>query len=130
MLSYENRETGRILVVDDEIDACNALKEFLNSRGYKVEIALDGKTALKKVEEFNPHIVFLDIIMPGMGGMDVLNEIRKINPTIGIVMTTAVVDEEIAKRTIQLGAYDYITKPIDLNYLETVLFVKMIDILG
>jgi len=123
-------EMEKILVVDDEIEVCNALKEFLSLKEYEVETALDGAGALKKVEQFKPHIVLLDIIMPGMGGIDVLSKIKNIDPKISIIMTTAVADEEIAKRTIQLGAYDYITKPIDLNHLETVLMVKMVDIMG
>ena len=130
MLYKESDHKERILVVDDEAEVCNALKEFLSLREYEVETALDGPTALKMVEDFKPHIVLLDIIMPGMGGLDVLKRIRNINLEIGIIMTTAVVDEEIAKSTIRLGAYDYITKPIDLNHLETVLMVKMIDIMG
>jgi CheY-like chemotaxis protein len=120
----------RVLVVDDEIAVCDALKEFLSLKEYEVETALDGPTALKKVEEFKPHIVLLDIIMRGMGGVDVLKEIRSKNPQIGIIMVSAVKDEKIAKRTIQLGAYDYITKPINLNHLNTVLMVKMLDIMG
>jgi len=130
MLCKESDDKEKILVVDDEVEVCNALKEFLILKEYAVETALNGPTALRMVEDFNPHIVLLDIIMPGMGGVDVLKRIRNINPKIGIIMTTAVVDEEIAKSTIRLGAYDYITKPIDLNHLETVLMVKMIDIMG
>jgi len=117
-------------VVDDEAAVCNALKEFLTLKGYEAETAQDGPTALKKVEEFRPHIVLLDIIMPGMGGTDVLKEIRRKNPKTEIIMITGVVDEELANKMIKLGAYDYITKPIDLNHLETVLMVKMIDIMG
>ena len=120
----------KILVVDDEVEVCSALKEFLRLKDYAVETALDGPTAIKKIEEFTPHIVLLDIMMPGIGGIDVLKKIRDINPQIGIIMITAVYDEEIAKRTIKLGAYDYITKPLDLKYLEIVLMVKMIDIMG
>ncbi|MFC1535359.1 response regulator [Thermodesulfobacteriota bacterium] len=120
----------KILVVDDEVEVCNALKEFLSLKDYEVETALDGPTALKKVEEFKPHIVLLDIIMPKMRGVDVLLRIKNIDSQIGVIMITAVVDEEIAKKTIDLGAYEYITKPIDLNYLENVLMVKMIDIKG
>ena len=130
MLYKESDPKERILVVDDEVEVCIALKEFFSLREYEVETALDVPTALKVVENFKPHIVLLDIIMPGMGGLDVLKRIRNINPEIGIIMTTAVVDEEIAKSTIRLGAYDYITKPIDLDHLETVLMVKMIDIMG
>jgi len=120
----------KILVVDDEIEVCNALKEHFSLKEYEVETALDGATALKKVEEFNPHIILLDIIMPGMGGIDVLKIVKNINPKIGIILVTAVVDEEIAKHTFNLGAYDYITKPLDLNYLETAVRMKMIDVIG
>lgn len=120
----------RILVVDDEVEVCNVLKEFLSSKDYEVYTALDGPTAISKVKEVRPHIVLLDIIMPGVGGIDALKEIKKVDPRVGVVMVTAVTDQELAKRAIELGAYDYITKPMDLNYLETVLMVKIIDLLG
>jgi len=120
----------RILVVDDEVEVCNTLKKFLASKGYEVYTALDGETAVSKTKEVRPHIVLLDIIMPGMGGIDTLKEIKKVDPTIGVIMVTAVTDEELAKRALELGAYEYITKPIDLNYLETVVMVKMVDLLG
>jgi DNA-binding response OmpR family regulator len=120
----------RILVVDDEIEACNALKDFLTMKGYDVDTALDGPTALEKVKQSTPHIVLLDMIMPGMGGIEVLKEIKKFDPKIGIIMVTVVTDHEQAKETLALGAYDYITKPVDLNYLETVVMVKILDLLG
>ena len=118
---------GKVLIVDDEVAVSVALKYFLSSKKYEVETAPDAQKALKKIEDFKPHIVLLDILMPGMGGLDLLKEIRKINPKTGVIMITAVDDEKTANRAIQLGAYDYITKPIDLNHLETVLMVKMID---
>jgi len=120
----------RILVVDDEVEACDVLKEFLTSKGYEVHTALDGLTAISKVKEIRPHIVLLDIMMPGMSGTEVLKEVKKIDSRVGVIMTTAVVDEEIAKETLKLGAYDYITKPLDLDYLETVVIVKIVDLLG
>jgi DNA-binding NtrC family response regulator len=120
----------RILVVDDEIEVCNVLQEFLSSKGYEVYSALDGPTAISKVKEVRPHIVLLDIIMPGMGGIDVLKEIGEVDSRVGVIMVTAVADHELAKRAIELGAYDYLTKPMDLDYLETVVLVKIIDLLG
>lgn len=120
----------KILVVDDEIEVCNSLKKFLVKMGYGADTALNGKEAISKVKETRPHIVLLDIIMPGMGGMDTLKEIKKVDPNIGIIMLTAVKDEELAKRALELGAYEYILKPFDLNYLETVLRVKIIDVTG
>lgn len=117
----------KILVVDDEIEACNALKEFLDTKGYEVCTAQDGKTALDKVRELRPQLVLLDMIMPGMHGIEVLQGIKKIDPNIGVIMVTVVTDEAKAKKTLQLGAYDYITKPVDLNYLDTVVMVKILD---
>lgn len=120
----------RILVVDDEEEVLNTLTKFLTIKGYDVYTAEDGLKAIEKVKEVRPHIVLLDIIMPGMGGIDALKEIKKIDPGVGVIMATAVTDEELAKRTIQLGAYDYITKPFDLNYIETVVLVKIIQMIG
>ncbi len=117
----------RILVVDDEVEVCNTLKKFLTSKGYEVYTALDGETAVSKTKEVRPHIVLLDIVMPGMSGIDTLKEIKKVDPSVGVIMVTALVDEELAKRALKLGAYENITKPIDLNYLETVVKVKMVD---
>jgi len=118
---------GKILVVDDEIEACNALKEFLEGKGYEVYTAHDGKTALDKLRELRPQLVLLDMIMPGMHGIEVLHEIKKIDPRIGVIMVTVVTDEEQAKKALRLGAYDYITKPVDLTHLETVVMVKILD---
>jgi DNA-binding response OmpR family regulator len=120
----------KILVVDDESHIVRLLKKYLASKKYEVYTATNGMEAIEKVKEVNPHIVLLDILMPGMGGMDCLKEIKKINPKTVVVMITAVIDEELAIRALQLGADDYITKPLDLNYIETVVLVKMIQLLG
>lgn len=120
---------GKILVVDDEAEVVRLLQDFLTSKGYEVATALNGLEALAKVREMKPDIVLLDIIMPGMGGIDTLKEIKKIDPTIAVIMVTAVVDEELANRAVKLGAFDYITKPINIDYLETCVMVKMIYVL-
>jgi DNA-binding response OmpR family regulator len=124
------RAMQRILVVDDEIAICNLLRKFLTSKGYEVYTALDGQTAIAKVKELRPHIVLLDIMMPGMGGIDTLKEIRRVDPRVGVIMLTAIADNELGLRTLELGASDYICKPLDLAYLEDVLTAKMIDLLG
>ena len=120
----------KILVVDDEIEVCNALKEFLSIKGYLALTAQNGKDALSIVNEKKPHIVLLDIIMPDMSGIEILEEIKKIAPRVGVVMITAVTDEALGNKALKLGADDFITKPVDLDYLETVLMVKIVDILG
>ena len=120
---------GKILVVDDEIEIVRLLKDFLTSKGYEVYTALNGAEALTVVKEAKPDIVLLDIIMPGMGGIDTLKEIKKIDPTTAVIMVTALIDEELANRAVKLGAFDYITKPINIDYLETCVMVKMIYVL-
>lgn len=119
----------RILVVDDEMHIVRLLKKFLTSKTYDVYTATSGLEAIQKVKEVNPHIVLLDIIMPGMGGIDTLKEIKRVNPKIAVIMVTAVIDEELAKRALQLGADNYITKPFDLNYIENCVLVKMVQLL-
>ncbi|MBN2570285.1 MAG: response regulator [Deltaproteobacteria bacterium] len=120
----------RILVVDDEIHTVRLLKDFLTSKEYEVYTAATGLEAIDKVKEVRPHIVLLDIIMPGMGGIETLSEIKSISPKIVVIMITAVIDEELAKRAMQLGADEYITKPINLCSVETTVMVKMIQLLG
>ena len=127
---YALKTMKRILVVDDEVAICNLLRQFLTSKGYEVYTAPDGQTAIAKVKEVRPHIVLLDIMMPGMGGIETLKEIRKVDPRVGVIMVTAISDEELGLRTLELGASDYICKPLDLAYLEDVLTAKMIDFLG
>jgi len=120
----------RILVVDDEIHVVRLLQKYLSSKAYEVHTATNGMEAIKKVKEIQPHIVLLDIIMPDMGGMITLQEIKKIDPKIVVMIVTAVIDEELAKRALQLGADDYITKPLDLKYIEKTVMTKILKLLG
>lgn len=116
----------RILVVDDEEEICSLLKEFLMKKGYEVLTATDASSALEAVSRTRPHLVLLDIRMPQKDGITLLKEIKEINREIGVIMVTAVRDEILAKKTLEFGADGYITKPIDLDYLETNVLVKRI----
>lgn len=115
----------KILVVDDEQNIARAIQVILEKEGYSVVTANSGAEALVKVREINPALVLLDIMMPGLTGLDTLKCIKTLDSEIPVVMVTAVRDEKEAKETISAGAYDYITKPIDLGYLKTSVFVKM-----
>jgi DNA-binding response OmpR family regulator len=112
---------GRILVVDDEIEVCEVLQLFLTKKGYKVSIATDGTSALELVKANKPDVVLLDIIMPGIWGTDVLEQIKKTDPLINVIMTTAVSDEKEIKKALKVGALDYLTKPLDLKKLSELL---------
>ncbi len=115
----------RVLVVDDEPDAVEMLQEFLVAKGYEVLTASDGEEALRKVKEERPHVILLDVRMPGMNGLEVLKRVRAMDHEVGVIMVTAVNEEETGRQALQLGAFDYITKPLDFTYLERSLWVKI-----
>ena len=100
----------RILVIDDEPDIRNVVQLYLRREGFDVETAADGEAALRSVEQNPPDLVVLDLIMPKMGGLDVIRRIRS-QQDIPIIMLTSK-DEEIDKIVgLEVGADDYITKP-------------------
>lgn len=114
----------RILVVDDEAEICDLLREFLTKKNYEVLTATDAAAVPQLVETERPHMVLLDIRMPQKDGMALLKEIKAIDRGIGVIMVSAVRDEKVAREALTLGADGYITKPIDLDYLETNVLVK------
>ncbi len=118
---------AKILVVDDEQGVCDMLEKFLKIKGYEVSTALSGEEALALVKEEKPHIVLLDIRMPEMDGLECLERIKEIDKEIGVIMITAIKQEEVGKKAMELGAYDYITKPLSLQYLQDCLMVKLLQ---
>ncbi len=116
---------ARVLVVDDEAEAVELLREFLSAKGYEVITASDGDEALRKVKEERPHLILLDIQMPRMDGLEVLRRLREIDKEVSVIMVTGVNEQEIARKAMELGAFDYIVKPLDLPYLEQSLWYKI-----
>ncbi len=117
----------KILVVDDEKPIREMLKRFLVKKGYEVYDADNGDDALKIVGEQEPCIVLLDIRMPKTDGIEVLKKIKELRPDTGVIMITAVSETAVAEKCMEYGAFDYITKPISLEYLEECLLAKMLD---
>ena len=120
----------RILVVDDEKDTVNFLAREFSRRDYGVETALSGEEAIEKIWEFEPQLMLLDLRMPGMDGMETLRRAKEIDPDLVVVVVTAVHEEDSAKQTVELGAHDYVTKPIDFNYLNLTVMTKAPSWLG
>jgi DNA-binding response OmpR family regulator len=125
-----SKQLPRVLIVDDEKDVVEFLAAELARREFSVETAFSGEEAIEKMKAHRPHLMLLDVRMPGMGGIETLRQAKGIDPALGVIMVTAVHDEEIAKSAMTLGAHDYITKPIDFNYLNMVVMTKIIDMLG
>ena len=110
-----------ILIVDDEKDLCTVLDNSLSQDGYRVLTAFNGKTALQLAKKEEPDLVLLDIRMPGMDGIEVLRKIKKMKKKTIVIMFTAYGTLETARKAMELGAYDYVTKPIDLFSLKSLL---------
>ncbi len=116
---------GRILIVDDEEDICNTLSDFLTECGYEVLQATSGEEAIRLVKAARPHLILLDIRMPEMDGLEILRRVRAVDQEVGVIMITAFTDLTIAQESLKSGASDFVTKPIDLDYLETSIRVKI-----
>ena len=114
-----------VLIVDDEPRIRELLRDFLAAKEYQVIEAATGGQGLKRLREERPHLVLLDINMPDMSGLEVLREAKAIDPAVGVIMVTGVHDEEIGRQAMRDGAFDYITKPLDLQYLEKSLWYKI-----
>lgn len=106
---------GKILIVDDERSIRNSLKEILEDEEYEVEVAPDAPTALQMVDGDHFQVVLCDIKMPGMDGVELLTQLHEKVPDTAIVMMTGHGDIETAVDCIRKGAYDFLTKPLDLN---------------
>jgi DNA-binding NtrC family response regulator len=109
-----------ILVVDDDPYIQEALGDRLESLGYGVMRASDGKQALEIIDHQDPQLVFLDIEMPGMKGLDVLREIRKREKDFPVVMITAYGSVDLAVEAMKEGAYDFIPKPFKAGHITLV----------
>jgi len=113
--------TGRILVVDDEVNARTALAELLRDEGYEVETAADAFKALGKYETFSPHVVVTDLKMPGMDGIELVKKIRAMEDAAAVVVMTAFGAVSSAVDAMRSGAAEYLTKPLNFDELLVVL---------
>jgi DNA-binding NtrC family response regulator len=109
--------SGRILVVDDEVNSRTALAELLREEGFEVETAADAFKALGKYEDFTPHVVVTDLKMPGMTGIELVEKIRAMEDAAAVVVMTAFGEVQSAVDAMRAGAADYLTKPFNLAAL-------------
>ena len=107
----------KVLLVDDEEDFTSALSERLRMRNYDTKVAITGEAALSKIQEDRPHIVVLDLKMPGIGGMETLTKIKEMDPFIDVIILTGALDSEVGERALRAGASFHMLKPVDIEYL-------------
>jgi DNA-binding NtrC family response regulator len=110
--------SGTVLIVDDERTLARAVRAFLVESGYDAEVAPDAEQALGMLEALRPDVVFSDMRLPGMNGIELLRRIREFDPSIAVVIMTAYGTIEGAVEAVKLGAFDYLKKPVDLEELK------------
>ena len=119
---------NKILIVDDEPNVCNFLSEFLDYKGFESTITLSGKEALNQLESEDFDLVLLDLIMPEMNGFEVLERINQMDNKVPVIILTGVRDQNVANDSMEMGAVDFISKPIDLERLEQSIIVNIKDL--
>lgn len=107
----------RVLLVDDENELVSTLEERLSFRNIHAEFVLNGDEALVLLKEKDFDVVVLDIHMPGTSGMDVMKEIKQISPETEVILLTGRGSEKDKERGINLGAFDYVVKPVNIEIL-------------
>jgi DNA-binding NtrC family response regulator len=118
-----------IMVVDDDVHICQLVSDFFGGlKGHTVYQALNAVDALAIVHEHRPDLALLDIMMPEVHGVEVLRRIKRVHPDIKAIMITAVDDKDIAGEAMAEGAADYVTKPLDLNYLDTLVTFQVLGL--
>jgi len=109
---------GKILIIDDDTSQLELLKIFLSRKGYIVHCASNATEGLVTINHLKPDLIILDIRLPDIDGMEVLQRLKRNDKKVNIIMITAYHDMETTIKAMKFGAYDYITKPIDVNELQ------------
>jgi len=124
--SATTASTACVLVVDDEEDVRALLEDFLALEGYHTRSAADGAAALGQVLDEVPDLVLLDVDMPRLGGIEALTAIRRLAVDAKVVMISGKASRETAKLALAYGAFDYVTKPFDLDHLAEVIATALL----
>lgn len=111
----------KILVIDDEPDIGWLFSKILSEEGYQVLISLNGEEGISKIKKEQPDLVFLDLKLPGKDGIEILKEIRTFDKDLLVIVLTAYETVKTAVEAMRLGAYDYLSKPVNIEKIKTTL---------
>ena len=111
------KKTIKVLIADDEYEFSSTLQTRLNLRNFHTSMVNSGEAALKAVEEQKPDVLLLDLKMPDLDGLEVLARLKEAQADIKVIILTGHGSFEVGREGMELGAFDYIMKPVDLNVL-------------
>ena len=107
----------KVLLVDDEVDFVDTLGQRLRMRGLAVDIVYDGEQALSFVKKTEPDVIVLDLKMPGLHGIEVLREVKKLKPNVQVIILTGHGTDKDDEEARKLGGFDFMRKPADIDLL-------------
>ena len=113
-------EPARVLVVDDEPSVVEVFREFLSGEGYALSVALSGEEAVRLIPEVKPDLVLTDINLPGLSGLEVMRFAKRVDPEVAVIVVTGYASASTAIDALREGAYDYVTKPFDLDDVQQI----------
>jgi DNA-binding response OmpR family regulator/nitrogen-specific signal transduction histidine kinase len=116
----EWRILPRILVVDDEPTVVDVFNEFLAAQGYEVTVVSNGEDAVRMIPSLRPDIILTDINLPGLSGLEVMRHARAHDPEVAVIVVTGYASAATAIDALRQGAYDYVTKPFDLDEVHQI----------
>ncbi|TMQ58921.1 MAG: response regulator, partial [Candidatus Eisenbacteria bacterium] len=116
----EGLEPARVLVVDDEPSVVEVFREFLSGEGYALSVALSGEEAVRLIPEIKPDLVLTDINLPGLSGLEVMRFAKREDPEVAVIVVTGYASASTAIDALREGAYDYVTKPFDLDDVQQI----------
>jgi signal transduction histidine kinase/DNA-binding response OmpR family regulator len=111
----EDDAGARVLIVDDEPSVAEVFQEFLASQGYTLSLAASGEEAVRRLPEFHPDMILTDLNLPGLSGLEVMRAAKAVDPEVCVVVVTGYASASTAIDALRQGAYDYVTKPFDLD---------------
>ena len=118
--------SGTLLIIDDDVQIHDLLRMFFKTKGLRVAAAASGEEGLKALAANKPALVLLDVNMPGMDGVMALKKIKTAQPKLPVGMMSGGGEESMARAALAAGAFDYISKPFSLEYLETIVLSKVL----
>jgi two-component system response regulator AtoC len=121
LMNRKNQTNIKVLVVDDDEKILFAFKQLFKKEGYACAVAESGAEALKKLASEHPRIIFMDIAMPELDGLETLQRMKANDPAVPVIMITGHGTMQSAIKAIQLGAFDYLTKPLDVSKVRDII---------
>lgn len=120
------RRAAKVLIVDDDPHIRSMLSDLVTTLGCEASWVADGASALRAVVQARPDVVLLDILMPGLNGIELLPSLRALVPRVPVIMLSGTADEELGRQALTRGAFDYVMKPVDIRRLAELIELALL----